>query len=73
MIGVVAVIRVKEGREAEFEQGFLEMTAEVKANEPANRMYQLTRSRAPTRCWRSTTTRPRWRRTRRARTTRPAG
>ena len=51
MIGVVAVIRVKEGREAEFEQGFLEMTAEVKANEPANRLYQLTRSRSEPRTY----------------------
>ena len=51
MIGVVAVIRVKEGREADFEQGFREMTAQVKANEPANRMYQLTRSRSEPRTY----------------------
>ena len=46
MIGVVAVIRVKEGREPEFERVFAEMTAQVKTNEPGNQMYQLTRSRA---------------------------
>ena len=51
MIGVVAVIRAKEGREAEFEQAFAEMTAGVKANEPGNRMYQLTRSRAEPRLY----------------------
>ncbi len=46
MVAVIAVIRVKPGREAEFEQVFAEMTANVKANEPGNQMYQLTRSRA---------------------------
>ena len=51
MIGVVAVIRAKEGREAEFEQAFAEMTAAVKAKEPANRMYQLTRSRSEPRLY----------------------
>ncbi len=46
MIGVVATIQVKQGQEAEFEQVFKEMTAQVKAHEPGNLMYQLTRSRA---------------------------
>ena len=45
MIGVVATLQARQGREAEFEQAFLEMTAEVKANEPGNQLYQLTRSR----------------------------
>ena len=51
MIGVVAVIRAKEGREAEFEQVFAEMTAQVKAGEPGNRMYQLTKSRTEPRTY----------------------
>ncbi len=51
MIGVVAIIRAKEGREAEFERTFLEMTAKVKANEPGNQMYQLTRSRTEPRTY----------------------
>ena len=51
MIGVVAVIRAKEGREAEFERVFAEMTAQVKANEPGNHMYQLTRSRTDARIY----------------------
>ena len=51
MIGVVAVIRTKEGREAEFERVFAEMTAGVKSKEPGNRMYQLTRSRAEPRLY----------------------
>ena len=45
MIGVVAILKVKEGREAEFERTFLDMTAQVKTKEPGNHMYQLTRSR----------------------------
>ncbi len=51
MIGVVAVIRAKEGREAEFEAAFADMTAKVKANEPGNHMYQLTRSRTEPRTY----------------------
>lgn len=51
MIGVVAVIRAREGREQEFEQVFAEMTAKVKANEPGNHMYQLTKSRSEPRTY----------------------
>lgn len=51
MIGVVAVIRAKEGQESEFEQVFAEMTAQVKAKEPGNQMYQLTRSRTEPRTY----------------------
>lgn len=51
MIGVVAMIRVKPGREAEFEEGFRTLTEAVKANEPGNRMYQLTRSRTEPRTY----------------------
>ncbi|WP_174299538.1 putative quinol monooxygenase [Caulobacter sp. S45] len=51
MIGVIAVLKAKEGREAEFERTFAEMTAKVKANEPGNQMYQLTRSRTEPRTY----------------------
>ena len=51
MIGVVAVLKVKEGQEAEFERIFKEMTAKVKADEPGNHMYQLTRSRNESRTY----------------------
>ena len=51
MIGVIAVIMAKEGSEAEFEHVFAEMTAQVKANEPGNLMYQLTRSRTSPRTY----------------------
>ncbi len=51
MIGVVAVIRAQAGKEAEFEQVFAEMTKQVKANEPGNQMYSLTRSRTEPRTY----------------------
>jgi quinol monooxygenase YgiN len=51
MIGVLAVIRVKAGCEAEFEAVFRTLTAGVKANEPANHLYQLTRSRSDPRTY----------------------
>ncbi len=51
MIGVVATIQAKEGREAEFEQVFAEMTSQVKSKEPGNHMYQLTRSRSEPRTY----------------------
>ena len=45
MIGVVAVLKVQEAKAAEFEKIFTALAAKVKANEPGNLMYQLTRSR----------------------------
>jgi len=45
MIGVVATIRVKPGAGPEFEQAFAPLAAAVRANEPGNKAYQLTRSR----------------------------
>ncbi len=45
MIGVVATLKVQEGKGSEFEAVFLELAAKVKANEPGNLAYQLTRSR----------------------------
>jgi len=45
MIGVIAVLKVKEGSEAEFEKGFTDLAAKVKANERGNIAYQLTKSR----------------------------
>ena len=51
MIGVVATLRAKEGREAEFEAVFAETAAAVRANEPGNSLYQLTRSRTEPRTY----------------------
>ena len=45
MIGIVATLVAKEGREAEFEAAFLQMVAAVKAGEPGNVMYQLAKAR----------------------------
>ncbi len=45
MIGVVAVLQVQDGKGAEFEEVFRELSAKVRAGEPGNLMYQLTKSR----------------------------
>lgn len=45
MIGVVAILTVAAGKTAEFEAIFAELAAKVRANEPGNLFYQLTRSR----------------------------
>ncbi|WP_374541623.1 putative quinol monooxygenase [Sphingorhabdus sp.] len=44
-IGVVATLTVAEGKNAEFEAVFAELAAAVRANEPGNLFYTLTRSR----------------------------
>ena len=41
MIGVVAKLNVKEGKEADFEAVFQTLTAAVKENEPGCLLYQL--------------------------------
>jgi quinol monooxygenase YgiN len=46
MIGVVAVLRVQDGKGEDFEAIFRELSAKVCANEAGNLMYQLTKSRA---------------------------
>jgi quinol monooxygenase YgiN len=45
VIGIVATLKVQEGKEGDFEAVFLELTAKVRANEPGNLLYQLTKSR----------------------------
>ncbi|HEY2481595.1 MAG TPA: putative quinol monooxygenase [Caulobacteraceae bacterium] len=46
MLGIVATIRVQDGKGEEFEGVFRELAAKVRANEPGNLLYQLTKSRA---------------------------
>lgn len=46
MIGIVATLKVQEGKGPDFEAIFLELAGKVRANEPGNVFYQLTRSRA---------------------------
>jgi len=45
MIGVVATLRIQDGKAAEFEAMFTALAAQVRANEPGNIAYQLCRSR----------------------------
>jgi quinol monooxygenase YgiN len=45
MIGVVATLTVQPGKEKEFEAIFIELAAQVRANEAGCHLYQLTRSR----------------------------
>ncbi len=40
-IGLLARITVLEGKNAEFEQAFLDLTEKVRANEPGNVFYAL--------------------------------
>jgi quinol monooxygenase YgiN len=44
-IGIIATLTVAEGKNAEFESVFAELSAEVNANEPGNEFYSLTRSK----------------------------
>lgn len=44
-IGVIAMLPVQEGKTAEFEAFFTELARQVRANEPGNLAYQLTKSR----------------------------
>jgi quinol monooxygenase YgiN len=46
MIGIVATLKVQDGKHAEFEAIFSERAGKVRANEPGNLCYQLTKSRA---------------------------
>ena len=45
-IGVIATLRIQDGKTAEFEAFFTELAGQVRANEPGNLAYQLTKSRA---------------------------
>ncbi|MGA0607574.1 putative quinol monooxygenase [Phenylobacterium sp. VNQ135] len=44
-IGVIAKLPIQEGKTAEFEAFFNELAKQVRANEPGNIAYQLTKSR----------------------------
>lgn len=45
-IGLIAKITVQQGKNAEFEQAFLALTEQVRANEPGNIFYILHRSKS---------------------------
>jgi quinol monooxygenase YgiN len=44
-IGVIATLKVQDGKGAELEAAFRELAPEVRANEPGNRLYVLHKSR----------------------------
>ena len=44
-IGVIATLRVQEGKTAEFEAVFGDLAGQVHANEPGNKLYQVFKSR----------------------------
>jgi quinol monooxygenase YgiN len=45
-IGLLATITVQEGKNAEFEEVFLDLTEQVRANEPGTLFYVLHRCRS---------------------------
>jgi quinol monooxygenase YgiN len=44
-IGVIATLKVQEGKGGEFEAVFRDLAAKVRANEPGNQLYQVVKSR----------------------------
>ena len=45
MIGVIATMKIQDGKTADFEAAFSDLAAKVKANEPGCITYQLCKSR----------------------------
>lgn len=45
-IGVIATLKIQPDKTGEFEAFFTELAKQVRANEPGNIAYQLTKSRA---------------------------
>ena len=45
MIGVIASLKIQDGKAEDFEAVFRALSAAVRANEPGNICYQLTRSK----------------------------
>jgi len=45
MIGIVATLKIKEGKADEFEAAFKDLQKQVQANEAGNLMYEVFRSR----------------------------
>ena len=43
-VGLLATITIQEGKNAEFEEAFLDLTELVRANEPGTVLYALHRS-----------------------------
>ena len=45
-IGVIATLKTADSKGSEFESVFRDLAAQVKANEPGNKLYQVFKSRA---------------------------
>lgn len=45
MIGIIATLRVQDGKGADLERVFADLAPKVRAGEPGNLVYQLCRSR----------------------------
>jgi len=45
-VGVIATLKIQDGKGQEFEAFFTELARQVRANEPGNIAYQLTKSRS---------------------------
>jgi len=45
-VGIVAHLKVKDGKQAEFESAFLELQAAVKKNEPGALQYEVFKSKS---------------------------
>jgi quinol monooxygenase YgiN len=45
-VGIIATLKIQDGKGPEFEAFFGELAKQVRANEPGNLAYQLTKSRA---------------------------
>ena len=46
MLGIVATLKVQDGKGPEFEAVFKRLAEKVRANEPGNKLYQLCKSRS---------------------------
>ena len=46
MLAIIAKLKVAPGKEAEFEKAMLALAAEVRKNEPGNKMYTLCKDEA---------------------------
>jgi len=44
-VGIIATLKIQDGKGPEFEAFFGELAKQVRANEPGNLAYQLTKSR----------------------------
>jgi quinol monooxygenase YgiN len=45
-VGIIATLKIQDGKGPEFEAFFNELAKQVRANEPGNLAYQLTKSRS---------------------------